>query len=105
MANYFDKSNWTVTGPNILAQQNLDAVRAHLEKIGFVAVLHWHFLGARSPTPMAFDDFEEFETYLRTHVKPGDAIDVWPFPTETTKPLASGKFPNDKGEVPIKGAY
>jgi hypothetical protein len=105
MTDYYDSSNWSDKEPNILSQKNLEAVRNHLAKAGDVAVLHWHFCGARTPTPLAFDDFEEFETYLKSKVKEGDAIDIWPFPRDAKTTIASGKFPNTDSKVPIKGAY
>ena len=89
----------------ILSDTNLEAVRNHLENIGDIVVLHWHLCGARAPTPLAFDDFEEFENYLKETVVEGDAIDVWPFPREPDKTIASGKYPDAEGKVPIKVAY
>ena len=98
-------SQWSTKGSNILAPEALEAVRLHLDDVGFVAVLWWHYYGSRSPTPLAFDDFDEFETFLRTKPAQGDAIDVWPFPTEPDMQIAKGKIPNERGEVPEGGAY
>ncbi|MBL0121749.1 MAG: hypothetical protein IPP88_03135 [Betaproteobacteria bacterium] len=104
MTDYYDNSNWSNKEPNILSPENLEAVRNHLVKVGDIVVLHWHFCGARAPTPLAFDDFAKFETYLKSKVKEGDAIDIWPFPRDAKSTIASGKYPDADGRVPIEGA-
>lgn len=83
----------------------LDAVRHHLEKVGHIAVLHWHYYGSRAPTPLGFGDFEAFLEFLASETAPGDAIDVWPFPGNEQSRIAEGKVPNESGEVPDGGAY
>ena len=90
---------------SILSDNNLEAIRLHLESVGFVAVLHWHLFGASHPTPLAFSDFEVFREYLRESAKSGDAIDVWPFPTDSGGRIAQGKIPNTDGEIHQGGAY
>ncbi len=47
---------------SILSQENLDVVRHHLNFVGYVAVMHKHLFAARGPTPLAFSDFEDFES-------------------------------------------
>lgn len=100
---YYRADNWTTHGPNILAEETQEKIRHHLEKLGYLVILHKHFCGARAPTPLGFDDYDEFKEYLSAHVCPGDKILIWPFPDGD--PLFGGMYPNDKGEVPIKGAY
>ncbi|MFT3871001.1 MAG: hypothetical protein QM715_21310 [Nibricoccus sp.] len=95
---------WSTDGENILSHGNLEAVRKHLDDVGNIAVEHWHYYGGRAPTPLAFYDFEMFEEYLKKEVRPGDAIDVYPFPHKA-KTIASGKFPDSEGRVPKGGAY
>lgn len=90
---------------SILSTRNLETVRLHLESSGFVVVLHWHLSGASHPTPLAFSDFEAFCDYLTTATKPGDAIDVWPFPTEEEQRIAFGKIPDTDGRIKQGGAY
>ena len=90
---------------SILSTENLEAVRLHLELVGYVAVLHWHIFGASHPTPLAFSDFEAFCDYLRGSTKPGDAIDVWPFPTDDGGRIARGKIPEVDGTIQQGGAY
>jgi hypothetical protein len=90
---------------SILSAQNLDAVRLHLESVGYVAVLHWHLFGASHPTPLAFSDFDEFCGYLSGSTKPGDAIDVFPFPADDVGWIARGKIPEADGTIFQGGAY
>lgn len=90
---------------SILSVDSLEAVRRHIESAGSVAVLHWHLFGASHPTSLAFSDFETFSEYLRCSTKPGDAIDVWPFPVREEDRIAGGKIPNSDGTVHQGGAY
>jgi hypothetical protein len=90
---------------SILSEENLEAVRFHLEEVGFVVVLHWHLYAGRSPTPLAFDDYDRYHDYLLGELREGDAIDVWPFPTDYGQRLAGGKKPLADGSILIGGAY
>ena len=96
---------WSTTGANILATEQLAAVRHHLENIGFIAVLWWHYYGSRAPDRLTFDSFDEFMVFLKSDPVEGDAIDVWPFPNNPKDRIAQGKVPNERGEVPDGGAY
>jgi len=100
-----EAAKWSTTGANILESDRLDAVRNHLENVGFVAVLWWHYHGAQAPTRLTFDDFADYEQFVKTQPVPGDAIDVWPFPNDPKQRIAGGKIPNEHGEVPERGAY
>jgi len=73
----------------------LSADLHYLEHNGYIAVLHSYFCGAPGATPSAFENFDDFKAYLAREAKPGDIIDVWPFPAG--KRLFSGKIPNEKG--------
>lgn len=97
-------SGWTRAAASILDPEKLEAVRKHLDTVGNIVVEHWHYCGARGPTPLAFNDFEVFEAYLKQEVRQGDAIDVYPFPHQS-KVIASGKYPDSEGRVPVRGAY
>jgi len=101
----YDKTTWSKAGEIILSASNLDIIKKHLKTKGNIAVEHWHFYGSRSPTPLAFDDYEEFVQYLHTQVRPGDAIDVYAFPSEREALVASGKYPDQEGRAPEGGAY
>ena len=100
---YYAADNWHIDGSAALSQDKLREIERYLENSGYIAVLHSHFCGARGATPSAFENFDDFKAYLAREAKPGDIIDVWPFPDG--KHMFSGKIPNDKGQVPKMGAY
>ena len=100
-----DGREWSHDGENILSPRNLAAVERHLDAVGAIVVEHWHYYGGSAPTHLAFDCFDEFKGYLASRVKPGDAIDVWPFPTDTATAIACAKYPDAEGRVPLGGAY
>ena len=100
-----DGREWTDKGESILSPKNLMAVERHLEDVGPIVVEHWHYYGASTPTHLAFDSFDQFKAYLGSHVKPGDAIDVWPFPTNIGAAIARAKYPDMEGRVPVGLAF
>ena len=100
---YYSPTNWHEDPAKALSAEKLGKIERHLEKSGYIAVLHSHFCGAREPTPYAFSDFEQFKEYLASAVKPGDIIEVFPFPESSC--LVSGTIANEKGHVPKQGAY
>lgn len=99
---YYSPDNWHIDGAKTLSAEKLRQIEQHLRK-GYIAVLHSHFCGARGATPSAYDDFDTFKEYIAREAKPGDIIDVWPFPSGES--AISGKVPNENGEIPKKGAY
>jgi hypothetical protein len=100
-----NKSVWSTDGASILSADNIAAITRHLQSVGSIAVEHWHYFGGRAPTPLAFDDMDEFLVYLSSNVKPGDAIDVYPFPSDPKTAIARGKYPDAQRRVPDGGAY
>lgn len=100
---YYSPANWHIDDTKMLSAEKLGQIERHLRTKGCIAVLHSHFCGARSATPGAFDDFDTFKDYLAREAKPGDIIDVWPFPSGES--VISGRVPNEKGEIPKRGAY
>jgi len=100
-----DRIKWSRDGDNILSAENLVAVKRYLKEKGNIAVEHWHYFGSRSQTPLAFDDYDEFIAYLQANVRPGDAIDVFPFPSNREALIATGKYPDSEGRVPEGGTY
>jgi len=95
---------WRTDGKKILDAGNVRAIQEHLETVGAIAVLHWHFCGASAPTPLAFVDADDFDEYVRTKAQPGDAFDVRPFPYSGAT-VAEGKVPDADGYTPVGGAY
>ena len=54
-----------------------------------------------------FDDLDDFMDYLDNKVFAGDALHIWSFASlcKEDNTIASGKYPDEKGCVPKKGAY
>jgi len=100
---YFDPNNWELTEANITSPEVLKQIQDYLNFKGYIVMLHSHFCGARGATPSAYDDYDDFKEYLDNEAKPGDIIRIWAFPE--SEPIVHLKYPNEKGEVPIKGAY
>src|SRR4051812_30011590 len=95
-----DGQEWSDAGENILSPKNLAAIERHLDDVGAIVVQHWHFYGSQAPTFLAFNDFDSFKAYLDANVGPGDAIDVWPFPSDIQAAIARAKYPDKQGRVP-----
>jgi hypothetical protein len=103
----YEPDEWSAEGPKITTPENLEAIRTALEERGPVIVEHWFYRGARGPDRLIFDDYDDLTVYLEEHACAGDAIEVWDWDTvcRTENVLARGKCPDDRGEVPRKGAY
>jgi hypothetical protein len=103
----YEPDEWTAEGSRINTPDKLAAIRKELETKGSVIVKHWHYRGASCPSLVVFDDFEDYCAYFDAHARPGDAFDVWSlYPLLSgVGTLAEGKFPDDDGTVPRKGAY
>jgi hypothetical protein len=102
-----EADDWTTAGAKINTPQNLAGVRRTLQEIGPIIVEHWLYRGARAPDRIVFDEFEDYEKYLNSNVRPGDNLYIWSFAEVCTNEnaLAYGKYPDDQGRVPTKGAY
>jgi hypothetical protein len=105
---FFNEADeWTTEAIKITSPENLAKIRSVLESSGPIIVRHWFYRGGSRPDHMAFDEFEDFEEYLKTKASAGDAIDIWDFANMSTSQtrVAFGKCPDDHGRVPKKGAY
>ena len=107
MKNIFEGDNWILKGEKINSKTNLERVQECLENIGPIILQHWYYRGSRSPDRMCFDDFVEFHEYLSKQVSPGDIIEIWSMESVCKKEnvFIQGKYPDDQGRVPEKGAY
>jgi hypothetical protein len=106
MAFRLEEDRWTAQGRSILSAERLEAIRRCLENSPII-VEHWYYRAGRSPVRMIFDDMENFEHYLSEQARPGDAFHVWEFSSlcRDENALTDGKFPDDDGCVPERGAY
>jgi hypothetical protein len=102
-----ETDDWTPDGRKILSAENLAIIRKTLEDEGPIIVEHWFYRGSRAPDRLIFDDFDLFVQHLQTNSAIGDAFHVWSYVSvcKNENEIASGKFPDDDGCVPRKGAY
>ena len=101
-----EADEWSTDGPNITSPKVLEAVRKVLEK-GPVIVEHWHYRGARAPSRLVLDDYDEVLNYLKREASPGDAFHLYDYAAccRDDNSFASGKYPDARGRVPRRGAY
>ncbi len=102
-----DEDEWVPDGRKILSTENLEKIRRTLEDEGPIIVEHWFYRGSSAPDRLIFDDVGEFVEYVQSKSRIGDAIHVWSFASvcKDDNVIASGKFPDEDGCVPRKGAY
>jgi hypothetical protein len=101
-----EEDGWIPDGPNILSPESLSVVRDRLERSP-VIVEHRHYRAGRSPRRLVFDDFEDFDEYIRNEARPGDSFWLWDYESlcRDDNPITQGKYPDSDGYVPEKGAY
>jgi hypothetical protein len=101
-----EADGWTVNGEKTLSPERIAVIRRCLERHP-VIVEHWHYRGGRAPHRLIFDDSEDFEAYLNEQARPGDAFHIWEYAPlcRDDNTLTSGKFPDNDGCVPERGAY
>jgi hypothetical protein len=99
-----ESDNWRVDGAKITSE--IPKLEAALERTVLI-LEHWFFRGSRSPERTFWEEFGELRRYLETQVRPGDLLYFWEFDKCCTNDnaLASGKYPDDQGRVPLGGAY
>src|SRR5690349_16052606 len=101
----YEGDEWVQGGDTITSPETLEKIATVAEQTTLI-VEHRHYRGSRSPTRLFFEDREAFLVYLNEHARPGDAFLVWPFDLcNDANAIASGKYPNEVGRVPRKGAY
>jgi hypothetical protein len=106
MPDRYEPDNWTIDGEKILSEESIGKIKAVLTR-GPIIVQHWYYRGACCPGVFAFEDFEEFEEYLKNYAIPGDLFRVWNF-VDVCKPediVTKGKLHDTDGCVPKGGAY
>jgi len=103
----YEPDEWTPDGKKILSAENLEIIRKTLEDEGPIIVEHRFYRGSRSPDRFVFEDVDDFVEYVNGKARPGDAFYIWSFYLICTDDsiIAQGKYPDDNGCVPNKGAY
>ncbi len=101
-----ENDDWSKAGANILSPDLLAKIRAALEQEPLI-LEHWHYYGSRAPDRMIFEDYEDFLTYLKSHARPGDSFHIWGYAAlcRDDNELVWGKYPDEKGRTPRRGAY
>ena len=93
-------------GPRIDSPESLARLRAVLDESPLI-VEHRHYRAASAPSRLVFDDFEDLETYLRSHARLGDSFWCWRYDAlcRDDNPVVCAKQPDVDGKVPRGGAY
>lgn len=106
MTTHNPADEWGKEASNILVEDKLALIRQTLEQSPII-VEHWFYCRGCAPDRLVFDDYEQFEEYLKSKVAPGDSIWTWRFDAlcKENNALVHGKYPDESGLVPKKGAY
>jgi hypothetical protein len=99
-----ESDDWHSDGTNVMSQ--LPKIEAAIERTVLV-LEHWFYRGSRAPRRTFWEEFEELKDYLAKEARPGDLFHFWEFDKVCRRDnmLAHGKFPDQKGRVPVRGAY
>ena len=102
-----ESDGWTVDGAKITDPQNLEAIRDSIYQRGPLILEHKFYRAARGPKYILFDEYDEFIEYLNAEPKVGDKLKAWMLcdVCSDENALAAGKYPDDQGRVPERGAY
>ena len=103
---YSEADGWRLDRSNILSESSLSAVKSALEQEP-VIVEHKLYRRSSAPKRQVFDEYDDFVEYLDKEALPGDVILVWPFSQlcRADNAIVSGKFPDNAGRTPVRGAY
>ena len=102
----FENDGWVFDGKNIVSEESLHKVGIAIGK-SVIVLEHRFYRGSKAPKRLFFEEYEEFLTYIKEESSPGDAFRIWSF-SETChdqNTVAAGKFPDEQGRTPLKGAY
>jgi len=101
----YEGDDWVLGGEIITSPEKLSKIAAVIERTVLI-VEHRHYRGASAPTRLFFEEQEEFLAYLNDHARPGDAFRAWAFDLcSEANAIATGKYPDEAGRVPLRGAY
>ena len=102
-----ETDGWTLEGAKITDPQKLESIRATIERRGPLILEHKFYRAARGAEYFFFHEYGEFVEYLNTQPKVGDKLKVWMLcdVCRDDNVFAAGKYPDDQGRVPERGAY
>jgi hypothetical protein len=100
------KFEWGSESPSVLAPERLAAIKSAFDGSSMIVAHHFLF-GGRAPDSFVFDDYEDFEEYLRANVRPGDRLRFWRYNDlcRDDNAVTYGYYPNAEGQTPTGGAY
>lgn len=102
---FYEGDDWAQGGEIITSPEKLAKIAAVVERTALI-IEHRHYRGASAPTRLFFEEQEDFLAYLNDHARPGDAFRAWAFDLCTeANAIATGKYPDEAGRVPLKGTY
>jgi hypothetical protein len=104
MSRINEKDDWVSDASKITSA--LPVIQSALEN-GILVLEHRFYRGSRAPSRTFWEDFNELKAYLDTKAQPGDSFCFWEFAKvcRTDNTLAQGKYPDERGRVPLRGAY
>ena len=105
MATFINESDdWRLDGAKITSE--LQRIEGALERTVLI-LEHWFYRRASAPRRTFWEDFADLKAYLEKEVLPGDLLYFWEFDKVCRKDnsLAQGKYPDEGGRVPVRGAY
>jgi hypothetical protein len=103
-----ESDDWHSEGPFLTSPETLEKLESLIDQGRTLIAEHWHYRGSRAPDRQVIEHVEDFLDYLKDNAIAGDIVDVFDITAawqEKGKPVVSGKCPDDRGEVPRKGAY
>ena len=106
MSTRCESDNWGTDAPSVLAPERLAAIKQALQGSAII-VEHRFYRGSCAPDSLVFDDYDDFEEYLRTKVSAGDSLWFWRYADlcRDDNCVTHGKYPDTDGRVPSGGAY
>ena len=103
-----EPDDWHSDGPFLTDKSALEKLQSLVQQGSTLIAEHWHYRGSRAPDRFIVEDYDDFLDYLKENAIAGDIVDVFDL-TEAWQskgePLVSGKCPDERGEIPRKGAY
>ena len=101
-----EADGWNKDGRSIMSSEQLKRISEELERCPII-LEHKHYRRSSAPSRIIFDDNENFLEYLAEKAYPGDAFGVWSYGKfcRDDNSLADGKYPDEAGRVPKRGAY
>jgi hypothetical protein len=102
-----EDDDWSESGKSILSQENLEKFRHVLKEEGPLIIEHRLYRRSSAPQRLIFDEYDELIGYLQSRARPGDSFYAWSYVNvcNNENTIAMGKYPDDRGRTPKRGAY